>query len=981
ALLTELLLLAASAPLRQPDAPQRPFSPALFLGMGGALARTLLRLLLLPAEAFCSGAAIAKALWRMGISRRKLLEWQTAAQAEQKRAGLWGHYLALWPAVLTGLSLLVLAPGVIGKAAGLLWLFTPASACLLSLPNPEGRALRGEDRAYLLGCAADTWRYFAEFMTAADRGLPPDNHQFRPPTGTAHRTSPTNIGLGLLSVLAALDLELTERPAALAMLERGLETLEALPKWRGHLYNWYQTETLEPLRPRYVSTVDSGNLCACLLTLGAGLRELGETALAERAGALAAAMDFGPLYDRKRRLLHIGYDPETGRLSEGHYDLLSSEARLTAYLAVARGDLPRESWQRLSRAQLAYRRRRGMASWTGTMFEYLMPELLLPLLPHSLLHESARYCLYVQRCRAKTLRAPWGCSESAFAALDSAMNYRYKANGCAGLALRRGMDEDFVVSPYSSFLALPVVPGAALRNLRRLEALGLRGPWGFWEALDLSPGRSAEGGAVLRCVMAHHQGMSLLAADNALCAGAMQRRFLADPAMGAYRLLLEEKIPWSVRVLHRRREPPGPPPRPAAQGWSREGAGTDFLRPRCCLLAGERYSLLFAETGLCRSRWGRVSPYVPGLHPLDRERGMDLTLRLDGRDYPLLPAPDAGEPQFRWRFTDGAAELTALHPCFRSALTVRLSRAAVGERRSLRLLPLGEAPEHAELLLRFRPLLAEARDYFAQPAFAALGLSVRLTQGCLLIRRLPRGRNGELWLCLAATLPFQAALGPGPEGGRAGEALPVGAEERFLNDTPVTVRWDLPLTARRETSLDLALALAHSAEEALDGARRILDERDCADLPRRAATVLGLDADAAEAAMELLPALCFPVAPAGPVRREELWRFGLSGDRPIVCARFRERTELPWARRLLDCHLFLCGCGQDFDLVFLTPEGGAYQTPLRDLLEDAARRGGEELLLGRAGGVHLIAAGEGTEAIRAAAVLCPEPGTWPTLPR
>ena len=983
ALLTELLLLAASAPLRQPDAPQRPFSPALFLGMGGALARTLLRLLLLPAEAFCSGAAIVKALWRMLVSRRKLLEWQTAAQAEQKRAGLWGHYLALWPAPLTGLSLLILAPGVIGKAAGLLWIFTPASACLLSLPNPEGRALRAEERDYLLGCASDTWRYFDDFMTAAEHGLPPDNHQYRPPTGTAHRTSPTNIGLGLLSLLAALDLELTERGAALDRIARGLETLEALPKWRGHLYNWYQTETLEPLRPRYVSTVDSGNLCACLLTLRAGLRELGEDALARRADALAAAMGFAPLYDRKRRLLHIGYDPETGQLSEGHYDLLSSEARLTAYLAVARGDVPRECWQRLSRAQLAYRRRRGMASWTGTMFEYLMPELLLPLIPHSLLHESARYCLYVQRRRAKAMRAPWGCSESAYAALDSAMSYRYKAHGCAGLALRRGMDEDFVVSPYSSFLALPVAPGAALRNLRRLEGLGLRGRWGFWEALDLSPGRAAEGGAVLRCVMAHHQGMSLVAADNALCSGAMQRRFLADPAMDAYRQLLEEKTPWSVRVLRRsHREQQSPPPRPEAQGWSREGVGTDFLRPRCCLLAGDHYSLLFAETGLCRPRWGRVSPYVPGLSPLDLDRGMDFRLWLDGQDWPLLPAPDAGEPlRFRWRFTDQSAELAALHPRFRSSLSVRLSRAEAGERRSLRLLPLGSAPEEAALHLRFRPLLAEERDYFAQPAFAALGLSARIERGCLLIRRLPRGRNGELWLCLAATLPLRAELGPGPDSGRAGEPLPVGAEERFLNDALVTVCWDLPLTAQRETRLDLAFALAHSAEEALDGARRILDETGFADLPRRAAAVLGLDAEAAEAAMELLSALCFPVAPAAPVRREELWRFGISGDRPIVCARFRDQTELDWARQLLDCHLFLCGCGQDYDLVFLTPEGGAYQTPLRDLLERAARRSGEEALLGRGGGVHLIAEGEGTEALRAAAAACPEPGDWPTLPR
>ena len=982
ALLTELLLLAADTALHRATAPQRPFSAALFLGMGGALARTLLRLLLLPAEAWYCLRAACRALWRLLVSHRRLLEWQTAAQGERRRAGLAGHYLALWPAPAAGLALLLFSPGALGKAAGLLWLLTPLCALLLSLPRPDTPTLAEGDRALLLDYARDTWRFFAEFLTPEDHFLPPDNFQQKPPAGLAHRTSPTNLGLGLLSILAAIDLGLTDRETGLSLLRQSLDTAEALPRWRGHFYNWYQTQTLDPLSPLYVSTVDSGNLCACLIALSSGLREKGEPLLAARAERLSRGMDFAPLYDRRRRLFYIGLDPVKGLPSEAHYDLLSSEARLTAYLAVARGDVPRDCWRRLSRAQLAWGRHRGMASWTGTMFEYLMPELLLPLLRHSLLDESARFCLYVQRRRARGLRTPWGCSESAYAALDVSMTYRYKAHGCAGLALRRGMDEEFVVAPYSSFLALPLAPTAALRNLRRLERLGLRGPWGFWEALDLTPARCPEGSAV-KCVMAHHQGMSLVAAANALTDGAMQRRFLADPAMGAYQLLLEEKVPYAVTTIRRGgREARPLGRRQSPERWSREGAGTDFLRPACCLLSGQDYHLLVAETGLCRPRWGSIAPYVPGRSPLDREHGIDLCLLLEGEEIPLLPDPAGdGMSDHRWRFSTDRAELALVHPRLRGSLTVSLSRGETGERRILRLRGLEKTPAVGTLVFRFRPILAPERDYRAHPAFCALGLSARLERGCLLLRRLPRQGGPERWMCLAATAPLTVDLAPGAASGRAAGPVLLGNEERFLNDSLITVQCDVEIQPGRETELCLALAMGMTEAEALEGARRILEETEAADLPRSAAAVLGMDDAAVDRAMSLLPALCFPGAPGKPVGRDALWRFGVSGDLPVAALPFRAEEELDWARQWMDCHLFLCGCGLAFDLVFLVGDGGGYQTPLKDLLERTLRRGGEEPLLQRLGGVYLLEAGAGTEDLLAAATVTAEPGRFPERPR
>ena len=913
------------------------------------------------------------------MTRRRLLEWRTAAQSESLGSGLTAHYAALWSAPLAGLVLLLFAPGALGKAVGLLWLLTPLCACLLSLSNPGAPELRAKDRAWLLEAARETWRYFDEHMGPEDHFLPPDNDQRRPPTGVAHRTSPTNVGLGLLSCLAAIDLGFVTRDAGLARIEACLETVETLPKLRGHLYNWYQTETLAPLTPRYVSTVDSGNLCACLIALRAGLTELGRTDLADRADALAGAMRFDWLVDPLRMLLHIGYDAERDALSEGHYDLLCSEARLTAYLAVARGDAPRTLWRRMSRAQLVCGRRRGMASWTGTAFEYLMPELLLPLLPHSLLHESARFCLYVQRRRGRTMRAPWGCSESAYGALDLAMCYRYKAHGCAALALRRDMDEEYVVSPYSSFLALAVKPRAALRNLRRLEALDLRGPWGFWEAYDLTPARCPEGeGLRVRCAMAHHQGMSLLAAANLLSGGAMIRRFTADPAMAAYRLLLEEKAPWSAPALRRPPQRPRPPakPRGPAEDWSRAGVGTDLLRPACCLLAGEDYSLLVTETGLTRALWGRLSPYVPGRSPLDAEHGIDLALELDGRALPLLPAPDNDHIPFQWRFTSDRAVLESEQAGVKSTVEIAVSRAAVGERREIRLRS-ERGAEHAAVELRFRPILAALRDYDAQPAFCALGLSARMEDGALLLRRLARGTQRELVLCLAASAPISVSLSPSRNAGRAGLPVQAGPEERFLTDPLLVVRCPVSLPPHGEFPLRFALALGLSAEEARAGARVILNETGAAALPGTAAAVLGLDRAARDAAYELLPELCFPTAPRGSCSRAALWRYGLSGDLPIVVSRFGGPEDLDRAAALMDRHLYLCGCGQDFDLVFFT-KGEGYRSELREALERSLRRRGGELLRDRLGGIHLIEEGDGTEAVvNAAAVVEPDAAPRP----
>ncbi|MBR6258619.1 MAG: hypothetical protein IKR21_00215, partial [Oscillospiraceae bacterium] len=309
-------------------------------GVAGYVMRSLGRLALLPFEGWTCFGAGARAAWRMLVSRKKLLDWVTAAGAEKRGSdGFLSLYLLMWPQVLFGFSAALLSPCVIGRALGLLWLFAPVFARSVSRERKRGRPLTKKEKGELLAYAADMRKYFAE-ISEEDSFLPPDNRQTDPPAGTARRTSPTNIGLGLLSSIAAFDLKLIDRQRLVSEAGAMLSSVLKMEKHRGHLFNWYDTGTLEPLRPLSVSSVDSGNLAACLITAGEAFSEIGEPELVGLCFDISDAMDFSWLYDKKRRLFHLGWDGERDELSEGHYDLLESEARILSYLAVSRGDVP-----------------------------------------------------------------------------------------------------------------------------------------------------------------------------------------------------------------------------------------------------------------------------------------------------------------------------------------------------------------------------------------------------------------------------------------------------------------------------------------------------------------------------------------------------------------------------------------------------------------------------------------------------------------
>ncbi len=692
-----LLTLSRVLAAPWPGQPVTVFIRRLSADLEIAAAQGLLSLTLLPFHAWEMAYAIILTLVRLVVTQRRLLEWETAASVAASGLGLAGPGRlrtfvttmapSLWIAGAAGV--LATASPADGWAVALPfvagWMAAPAIAYWLSQPPPARRVeFDPGERRQLRRMARATWQFFEELTGPDTHWLPPDNFQDTGAGQLAERTSPTNIGMGLLATLAAHDLGFITTDELVERTERALDTCDSLERHEGHLLNWYDTRTLAPLRPRYVSTVDSGNLVGTLVTLAGGLEEaalrpqsqaqlvaglldtaaalqaaaattrpvspailpemarlraiadrvvadvarsdeagwpvgfpasslraiddglslvagredmpaaavawtrslragllrLSETAtpgvagrlteLAARCRALADEMPFGFLYDRTRQLFSIGYRVDDiegpGRLDPSYYDLLASEARLASFFAIARGDVPQRHWFRLGRSAVSIAGTPVLLSWSATMFEYLMPTLLMRSFAGTLLETTNRVAVDRQIQYARLRGVPWGISESAYNVVDRHDTYQYKAFGVPGLGLKRGLADDLVVAPYASALALAIRPQAALRNLTRLSELGAEGRFGYYDAVDFTartkatpdePATSeAPEGVVVRTWMAHHQGMILLAITNVLRDSVMVNRFHADSRVQATELLLQERVPHYAAAA---------PPRPAEQ--------------------------------------------------------------------------------------------------------------------------------------------------------------------------------------------------------------------------------------------------------------------------------------------------------------------------------------------------------------------------------------------------------------------------------
>ncbi|WP_369407793.1 GH36-type glycosyl hydrolase domain-containing protein [Roseomonas rosulenta] len=1078
-----------------------------------ALTLALLVVTFLAHQAWLMVDAIARTLARLLVTRRHLLEWVTAAQATiECRSDLLDFHRRMAGAPAIG-GLAILVASLSGQGTGplaapfaLLWIASPGIAWWASRSPPAaGRLVVSEDDARALRLIARrTWSFFETFVTAGDNMLPPDNFQEDPKPIVAHRTSPTNIGLYLLSVLSARDFGWLGTADAVERLEATFATMSRLPRLRGHFYNWYDTRDLRPLDPGYVSTVDSGNLAGHLIAIANGCREWRElplsanariagigdaldvtrdeavrvrdgrrtqtvtwqqlddalaafktdtrrpsvdgepiaerlaglavqaevvadiaaalaaergdnagtdmlswvaavqrsieshrrdlaapawpdaalgarlSALEEAARTMALAMEFGFLFDHDRKLLSIGYLVPEGRLDPSCYDLLASEARLASFFAIAKGDVATRHWFRLGRAVTPVASGAALISWSGSMFEYLMPSLVMRAPAGSLIEQTNRLIVRRQVEYATTLGVPWGVSESAYNARDLEFTYQYSSFGVPSLGLKRGLGENTVVAPYATGLATMVDPTAAARNFRRLAEVGALGRHGFREALDYTTMRVPEGQdvAIVRAFMAHHQGMTVVAIADALLDGAMRTRFHAEPIVQATELLLHERTPRDVTIMPswvadthsavrlQEIDPPG----------GRRYTSVQDGAPATHLLSNGRYTVMLTAAGSGQSLWRG--------HAVTRWRedatcddlGSYIFLR-DTASNEIWSAgfqPCGDEPDdYDVVFHEDRAVFTRRDGALTTTLEVLVSAEDDAEVRRISIANTGDRMREIEVTSYAELVLGPQAADVAHPALSKLFVETEHLAdiGCILATRRRRSpAEPEIWAAHLAIVDGEAVGRPEIETDRArflgrGGSIrrPIAmSDRRSLSNTVGTVLDPVFALRRRVRVPPGAVARVTfwtMAASSRDTLLELVDKHQDATGFDRAATLawtqaqvqlhhLGIDSGEAGLFHRIAAHLIY----ASPILRPSsevimrggggqpgLWPLGISGDLPILLLRIGEVEEIGIARQLLQAHEYWRMKQFAVDLVILNDRASSYVQDLQVALETLVR--------------------------------------------
>ena len=996
--------------------PWRVFLRALWEDTKTLATQAALQLTFLAYDAWTKAHAIVLTLVRLTTTRRRLLEWETAAASARRMAGgsLFLREMMASPVIaVAALALaLILRPEAwtVVLPVALLWAAAPGIAFALSRPVPPQRVeLSDDDRQYLRAVARNTWRYFEKHMGPEDHGLPPDNFQEIPEPTIAHRTSPTNIGMGLLATLAAHDLGFIDMADLERRVGAAFDTLEGLERHAGHFLNWYDTVTLAPLHPRYVSTVDSANLAGSLVILAEGLREAGLRDLARRAAAFSDDMSFRFLYDPQRRILAIGYrlaDADgPGRLDSSYYDLLASEARLASFLAIARGDLPQTHWFHLGRLVTSVRGTPTLLSWSASMFEYLMPRLFMKSYPETLLETSCRMAVRRHMEYGTGRGVPWGISESAYNVVDRHETYQYKAFGAPGLGLKRGLADELVVAPYATALAAMLDPEAAVRNLRRLAAQGVEGSFGFYEAIDYTHTAQDElagtsKGTVVRAYMAHHQGMTVAALANVLLDDVMVRRFHADPRVQATELLLQERVPRQAPITEPRPAEENRPSGPAPPRSVRRFRSPHTRFPHAQFLSNGNYTAVVTNAGggasFCRGR--AVTRYRDD--PTGDPGSQYLYLRdvRSGEVWSPTFQPTAKEPdEYLVSFLAERATFERRDGDLATHLEIAVSTEDDVEVRRLSVTNRGERPREIEITSYVEIVLTPPADDLAHPAFRKLFVETEYLPDCgaLLARRRPRAHDEpSVWGVHVLSLDGRPQgpvewetdrarfLGRGRsvDNPQSLDGRPLSATTGVVLDPVLSLRQRVRLAPGGFLRMSFATGMASSRETAVALAQRYHD-------PTSASRTFALAFAHAQSGLRHLgisteEALLFERLASrvlhadGSLRADPeilarntlgqagLWPHSISGDLPILLLRVVEEDDLPLVRQVLQAQEYWRLKGLSADVVILNEHPVGYLDEMHAALTALLDNGPWRTWKHRPGGAFLLRADRMSEAER-----------------
>lgn len=1144
-------------------------------------------LIVLPYESYISVKAICITLWRLTLSKKHLLQWQTSADAEQKAVNTQlRFYRRMWfsPAIAisSGIFLGLYNPILLYVSPFLLvWILAPYIAWYMSCPVVPNISKQTNQQDLLMRrIARKTWHFFEVFVDARNNWLPPDNFQEIPKPTIASRTSPTNIGLSLLASLSALDLGYLTVGQLLERTSLTFKSMAEMKKYRGHLYNWYNTETLEPMLPLYVSSVDSGNLAGHLLTFAQGLRELenekiynpvifegimdtvqtmisldqenkalielekklsisspqtlvsafvflksikkyieqidstllsgdsvlnswsqtlksncqeyidemlflapwlplsltiltnktGENLLdtyvnttvlkldkltlkqlanldtkelffklestletltnsegsssaeemtdlaqwqialekgidnisqrvknakllAEQTDSLAQ-MDFAFLYDTKKKLFSIGYSVADQRLDQGSYDMLASEARLCSYVSIALGQVPIEHWFSLSRLLIFSQRKPILISWSGSMFEYLMPLLVMPNYEQTLLDQTYQGVVSEQIGYGKKHDIPWGISESGQNRTDTQFNYQYKAFGIPKLGLKRGLSKDLVIAPYATLLALMVNPKKASENMESLTAKGFEGVYGYYEAIDYTPAHLPlnETSVTVHSYMSHHQGMGLVAISNTLKDNAMQKRFIACPIFKAFESLLQEKKPYNIKI-----DVISDDSKQESRGiHSLSPKGIDHIRtfdnkniqPEVNLLSNGRYQLMINNSGGGYSKWKDLAitrwreDATAGCHGLfiylcDADTGEYWNL---GNQPIQNPSED-----YSVKFTQAYAEFTQQHSKLEIQTTVCLSPEDDVELRRITLTNRSNKDKVIELTTYSEVVLSSQDADEAHPVFNNLFVQTEFNTvaSAIFCTRRPRSQEETPPHLFHLLLSDQASdiscetdrsvfVGRGQS-----KAKPLAMQHRgalsnsegSVLDPCIALRRSIVVPARKSVNAYVLIGMSDTHLGALslsDKYQNIRMSERAIELAWTHSQVVLYQLNITNTEAQLFAKMAGALVYVNPLLRAEpsiikknrrgqsnLWSYGISGDIPLVLLRVKDISNINLVRQLVLAHAYWRIKGLIVDLVILNEDTSVYRQPLYDEIINLIDGGIDAALLEKQGGVFV----------------------------
>ena len=1099
----------------------------------------------LPYEAFFSMDAIVRTAWRMLVTHKRLLEWSPSGGPDRNNSrmgGLAGFCRAMWSApFLTVAAIVYLAlsnPAALAAAAPILvlWFASPFIAWCISLPLARSEArLRSDQTVFLQKLSRKTWAFFETFVGPEEHWLPPDNYQEHPAPVIAHRTSPTNMGLALLANLSAHDFGYISTRQLLERTTNALSTMEELERYRGHFYNWYDTQSLKPLPPKYVSTVDSGNLAAHLLTLRQGLLTLPDQAVlgprvfiglrdtlwvllaaaagtryegditaslaqlqkelesacnvqptalttvrlhldqlskyseevlsridglgvgpedqpenqivwwarafagqcraaleelmllapssvsgndkmptlrevanigtdiaAERITAIErlvsqsgelSRMQYDFLFDRASHLLAIGYNVDGRRLDTSYYDLLASEARLCSFVAIAQGQLPQESWFALGRLLTIAGGEPILVSWSGSMFEYLMPLLVMPTYERTLLDETCKATVARQIEYGRKRGVPWGISESGYNTIDAHLSYQYRAFGVPGLGLKRGLADDLVIAPYASALALMVAPEEACLNMQRLTEEGCEGKFGFYEAIDYTPSRLPlrQSSAVVRSFMAHHVGMSFLSLAYLLLDRPMQKRFESDPLFQATTLLLQERVPRATGFYSQISDlSQSHAVSTGAKTSVRSFSSPDTPFPQVQLLSNGRYHVMITNAGGGYIRWKDIAV----------TRWREDSTRDDWGTFCYIREVATGEfwsaafqptlkrsKNYEAIFSEGRAEFRRRDRDFDTHTEIAVSPEDDIELRRIKITNRARKRREIEITSYAEVVLAPSAADTLHPAFSNLFVQTEIIdhRKAILCTRRPRSLDEHSpWM-------FHLMAVHGAETGEVsyetdrsrfigrgntvadpqaitGSAALSGAEGSVL-DPIVAIRYRVTLDPEEAATINVVTGIGETRDICMGLVEKYQDRYladRVFDLAWTHSQVLLRQINATEADAQLYARLASSViyansslrADPGTIIRNRrgqsgLWGYSISGDLPIVLMQIGDPANIDMVGQLVQAHAYWRLKGLAVDLVIWNEDHAGYRQLLQDQIMGLIAAGVEATVTERPGGIFV----------------------------